>query len=999
MADHVWKHTKLRNLRGYSHDELLTMENGRRGFPPSSITPSPSTTDETLLLLPFETVREFLASAGKTTPWICEGFLAAGELTDVYGAAKDAGKTTLLTHLVAAVVSGEPFLGEFPTKQERVLFLSEMGPNLREILQDAGIGEDEDRLLILSHHKVAHLPWQDVARGVCEFAKENDYKVVLVDTFAEWAQIYGAAENEAGTIREMLAPLKRLTREYGLATVYVRQANWEGKARGSTQLNAEPDMIWELSIPAGDAPSNQRQLSGKGRHREVHGKKHLIALSDSSYIRVGITAIATQRAKAWSLFLKAAPKSRDQALTHPQMVERVPALADVSESARLRVLTELTEEKGILAREKAKGAGNPWVYWNPEPRLILDEPEGTEGVSSVVEGEGGEDDGGNQKLLDLQEKLPDDTPQPPEAADGNEAPTFTHVADGGDLRIAVDWIRSTDRLGIDLETTGLDPERDRIALLQLSDGETTYVLDALSLDLDETVKLLVGKRLVAHNAGFEERFLKAAYGVDLKIDDTLLMAQVLEQGDHPSMHTESYALEAVCERYLSVTIDKSEQTSDWSARPLTEDQLAYAAEDARVLPDLHECLQQAIVERGLDEILDIERRADPAFRWMEETGVYVDAETLKTYIADLEEQAENLRARLKESADINWNSGPQLIEFFGLEDKEKWPKTGKGIPSTKTDHLRRLKHPAVKPLLELKKLQKNLSTYGEKWIARIADDGRIHPKFLTMGAVTGRTACTNPNLQNIPHGTPHRAAIMAPEGRVLIKADYSQIELRIAAKYAPDDTLLRLYRSSNVDVHTKMAAMITGKPEGEITKAERAAAKAANFGPLYGAGAKTLRDTARKAPYFVEWSLDEVKRILKTFKETYPGIAAWHNTGYKPHETNRSELAPTRTLAGRRRRYFKSVMDWFNTPIQGTGADGAKLAMALLYERRSEVPSMAPVLFVHDEIVVECDQEDAAAASELLRRCMQEGMDAVLNKDEPHVPVVVDVEAPRKSWG
>jgi DNA polymerase I len=145
--------------------------------------------------------------------------------------------------------------------------------------------------------------------------------------------------------------------------------------------------------------------------------------------------------------------------------------------------------------------------------------------------------------------------------------------------------------------------------------------------------------------------------------------------------------------------------------------------------------------------------------------------------------------------------------------------------------------------------------------------------------------------------------------------------------------------------------------------------------------------------------LDEAKRILKTFKETYPGIAAWHKTGYKPHETNRSELAPTRTLAGRRRRHFKSVMDWFNTPIQGTGADGAKLAMALLYERRSEVPSMAPVLFVHDEIVVECDLGDAEAASELLRRCMQDGMDAVLNKDEPRVAVIVDVEAPRKSWG
>src|SRR5215218_2094134 len=156
-----------------------------------------------------------------------------------------------------------------------------MGPNLREYLEVAGIGPEEAGLLILSHHDVAHINWPDTARAVCEYAYTAGYKVVTVDTFVEWAQIYGSSENDAGTIREMLAPLKQFTRMYNLATLYVRQANWEGKGRGSTQLNAEPDIIWDLALPPGDAPSNQRQLSGKGRHREVHAKKHLIALTDS----------------------------------------------------------------------------------------------------------------------------------------------------------------------------------------------------------------------------------------------------------------------------------------------------------------------------------------------------------------------------------------------------------------------------------------------------------------------------------------------------------------------------------------------------------------------------------------------------------------------------------------------------------------------------------------------------------------------------------------------
>jgi len=105
---------------------------------------------------------------------------------------------------------------------------------------------------------------------------------------------------------------------------------------------------------------------------------------------------------------------------------------------------------------------------------------------------------------------------------------------------------------------------------------------------------------------------------------------------------------------------------------------------------------------------------------------------------------------------------------------------------------------------------------------------------------------------------------------------------------------------------------------------------------------------------------------------------------------DKSELAPTRTMAGRRRRRFKSVNDWFNSPIQGTGADGAKLALALMHERRAEIPSLVPVLFVHDEIVVECHEQDAEKAKEFLERCMKEGMDQVLNQEGEYMPPEVE---------
>jgi len=583
------------------------------------------------------------------------------------------------------------------------------------------------------------------------------------------------------------------------------------------------------------------------------------------------------------------------------------------------------------------------------------------------------------------------------------ATPHTYITEPGELAEVHEWIDSSSgRIGLDLETTGLDPGSAEISLAQLSDGGTTYILDVFALGdaVEETMTLLAGKWLVSHNAEFEQDFIRTKYGIELmNIADTLLMNKVLEQGDHLKTPKGWFTLEGVVGRYLHETISKEEQESDWSARPLTHSQLAYAAQDAAILVDLHEVLSSRIMEEGLAEVLDIETRAKPAFRWLEETGVYVDRAKLEDYLRDLEERAEDLHSQLKEFADINWNSSHQLIKFFGLAGKKRWPKTSKGQCKTGDAELRSLKHPAVVSLLEWRKMRKTISTYGKSWVALISeDDGRLRARYDLMGTVTGRTSCRSPNLQNLPRKTVHKSAIVAPEGRVLVKADYSQIELRIAAKFAPDENLLRFYQqgAEDADAHTLMAAAITGKTHSEISKDERTAAKAANFGPLYGMGAKSLRAYARNT-YGVKWSPSEAKEVLETFRHQYPGIAAWHRTGYSPSETNREELAATRTFAGRRRRLFKSVMEWFNAPIQGTGADGAKLAMALLYEHRREVESLRPILFVHDEIVVECDEADAERAKELLIRCMRDGMDAVLNKAEPHVPVEVDAEIGR-SW-
>jgi DNA polymerase-1 len=253
-------------------------------------------------------------------------------------------------------------------------------------------------------------------------------------------------------------------------------------------------------------------------------------------------------------------------------------------------------------------------------------------------------------------------------------------------------------------------------------------------------------------------------------------------------------------------------------------------------------------------------------------------------------------------------------------------------------------------------------------------------------------ACDHPNLQNIPKSGPLRSYIRAPEGRVFVIADYSQIELRIAAKISGDQEMLAAYAEGR-DLHTLTAQNLTGRID--MTSDDRKLAKAVNFGLLYGMGAKGLRVYALKS-YGVRMSLEEATLYRKRFFETYPGLKRWHD-----HE-RRAWLhvdTETRTLTGRRRTDVQKLTDRLNAPVQGTGTDGLKLALALLWERRGEFPGAVPVLVCHDEIVVECDEDRGEVTKRWLEKAMVEGMDAVIS-GTGKASVLVEVEAQiARSWG
>jgi DNA polymerase-1 len=246
-------------------------------------------------------------------------------------------------------------------------------------------------------------------------------------------------------------------------------------------------------------------------------------------------------------------------------------------------------------------------------------------------------------------------------------------------------------------------------------------------------------------------------------------------------------------------------------------------------------------------------------------------------------------------------------------------------------------------------------------------------------------ACDHPNLQNIPRSGPLRGYIRAPEGRLFVVADYSQIELRIAAKISGDTQMLSAYTEGR-DLHTLTAQSLIGREE--ISKDDRKLAKAVNFGLLYGMGAKGLQSYALKG-YGVRMSLEEAALYRRRFFETYPGLKSWHDNERRRWQRGGTE---TRTVIGRRRMDVEKLTDRLNAPVQGTAADGLKLALALLWERRNECPGAVPVLVCHDEVVVECDAEQAADAKAWLEKAMIEGMETVSNGTD-EVDVLVEVKA------
>ena len=504
-------------------------------------------------------------------------------------------------------------------------------------------------------------------------------------------------------------------------------------------------------------------------------------------------------------------------------------------------------------------------------------------------------------------------------------------------------------------------------------------------------------KLVAHRVKeLTHSLLEAGYPADGFVFDTALAAYLLAPTDG------SYDLPKLGMTYFNREFaDEKVYCAEDAFAPLADQAGALAAwcTNTGLVYALEEVLSPKIQELGMEKLLyELELPLCRVLAEMELAGVYVDRKALSAFGDMLSEKIDETQSAIYELAGetFNINSTKQLGEvLFERLNLPTLKKTKRGY-STNADVLEKLRpyHPIIGLILEYRKYTKLKSTYVVGLEKEIAPDGRIHTLFQNTVTATGRLSSTEPNLQNIPVRTPlgaeMRKMFLAPEGKVLVDADYSQIELRLLAHIAGDEAMQEGFRAGE-DIHAITASQVFGVPRDQVTKQMRSAAKAVNFGIVYGISEFSLADD-------IGVSFQEAKAYMARYFEKYSGVHRYQ----KEIVEQAKEQGYVSTLMGRRRwlpelkssnynlRSFGERVA-LNMPIQGTAADIIKQAMLAVWRRlRAEQLQGRLILQVHDELIVECPESEGERIAQIL----EEEMEHVVQLT---VPLVAEAQV-GKSW-
>jgi len=587
--------------------------------------------------------------------------------------------------------------------------------------------------------------------------------------------------------------------------------------------------------------------------------------------------------------------------------------------------------------------------------------------------------------------------------------TNYHVIKTADeLRRAIERMSSEPAVGLDTETTDLDPYTSRLRLIQLATPERVSIIDldafnsngdgdlANNPDLEPLRRLLEAPRpiKIAHNSKFDAKFIKHKIGASIGgLFDTLLASQLVGAGDIEERH----GLETVASRYLNEAVDKSERLSNWNFE-LSEAQLEYAARDAAVLLPLREKLIERLRTESLVKCAQLEFECVMTVVDIELAGFYMHKDRWLEQLAIVEKKRAELAEKLQEvlaeeSSQGSLFGGPQRDDInLDSHQQVNQALTRLGVPvpdSTRNWKLQPLaaQYPVVETLLEYRTVQKALTSYGQNMIELINPvTRRLHADFRQIGAPTGRFACTNPNIQQVPHAVEYRRCFSGhPESRKLVIADYSQIELRILAEFSGDRGFMQAF-NSGADLHRVTASQVFNVSLDQVSKEQRDFAKRLNFGVVYGIGAQRF---ALMTGLSVPEAENVLRRYFGTYREldTYLREAANRAVQDRQARTGSGRLVRFRYDENDRQQISMTQRNGKNTPIQGTSADILKRALRLLRDELHDTNAKI-VNIIHDEIVVETDADEAQETAAKLEQVMCAAGEEYLKT----VPVKVETE-------
>lgn len=588
-------------------------------------------------------------------------------------------------------------------------------------------------------------------------------------------------------------------------------------------------------------------------------------------------------------------------------------------------------------------------------------------------------------------------------------------------------------LSYDIETTGLVRFEDEVNLFGFGNDRVQYIiplearyspLKGARLAQRKLIRTCVNwlnrnaKALVAGNGKFDDLFLKYRFGVKPNITFDVVLASHILNENTPNGVKENAVLECNAPEW---DVDKDLKTGKYKTREKYQEYLTYLGYDIyyeyKLYRVFHKKLKQ---DRALMKLFyHLYMPGIISYETVEEHGVFIYPQQFKKVRKHLESEREAIEKKLLKLAkhEVNWNSPAQIQKL--LYEELKLPvieTTESGSPSTSEATLMQLrdKHPIVELILKYRGVNIQISHFIDGWINRMWGR-RLFPNFKLHGTVTGRTSCTDPNLQQVPRDPIIRNLVGAPEGWSVVEIDYSQAELRIAAIMSGDETMKRIYQTGG-DIHTHTYEMITGEKVSDdkyIKKEQRKKAKAVNFGFVYGMGWRKFKIYARDN-YGVDLTDKEAEQWRERFFQAYHFLPKWHSKQRRIVQS----MGQVRSPIGRLRRLpdiystdkskkAEAERQSINSPVQGFGSDLTILGMSEIMGNAQyydpdyvlDKDKFFVIGTVHDATLFEVRNDYLMEFCPRAKHILEhpKALEDVFHFDTD-VPIVADV-AVGKSWG